>query len=265
VVLEGDRLEPIFTDVPGQWGTIWLFNGSLENEITYALIKNATIGVLAEGNQDAPTDKLTISNTRIYNSSAFGILGRASSITGENVVINNSGQSSFAGTFGGKYNLTHCTLANYWNNSFRQLPSVLVNNFLVDENNTVFTNDLDAANFNNCIIYGNDNPELLLESEDDSAFNFKFTNCLIRFNNDNLEGTGNYLFNDPLLFENVIFNQNPDFLDPFENRLIIGSNSAADGAANLTFAQQVPFDIRNISRTNSPDIGAYQSIIFNED
>ncbi|NNC45359.1 MAG: hypothetical protein HKN99_05705 [Winogradskyella sp.] len=265
VVLEGDRLEPIFTDVPGQWGTIWLFNGSLENEITYALIKNATIGILAEGNQDAPTDKLTISNTRIYNSSAFGILGRASSITGENVVINNSGQSSFAGTFGGKYNLTHCTLANYWNNSFRQLPSVLVNNFLVDENNTVYTNDLDAANFNNCIIFGNDNPELLLESEDDSAFNFKFTNCLIRFNNDNLEGTGNYLFNDPLLFENVIFNQNPDFLDPFENRLIIGSNSAADGAANLTFAQQVPFDIRNISRTNSPDIGAYQSIIFNED
>lgn len=265
VILEGDRLEPIFNNVPGQWGTIWLFNGSVENELNYAIIKNATVGVLSEGDQDAVTDKLTIRNSRIYNSSAFGILGRATSILGENVVINNSGQSSFAGTFGGKYNFTHCTLANYWNRSFRQFPSVLVNNFLVDEDNTVFTNNLDAANFNNCIIYGNDNPEFLLENEGDAAFNFKFTNCLLRFANDNLEGTTNYLFDDPIFYENNIFNQNPDFLDPFKNKMQIGNDSAANETASLPFAQQVPFDIRNISRTASPDIGAYQSIVFSED
>ena len=35
VVFEGDRLEPLFEDIPGQWGTIWLRAGSKENEINH--------------------------------------------------------------------------------------------------------------------------------------------------------------------------------------------------------------------------------------
>ena len=140
VILEGDRLEPLYEDIPGQWGTIWLFDGSENNTINYATIKNATIGVLSEFGQNDTNDKLSISNSQIYNSSAFGLLGRATSITAENLVINNSGQSSFAGTLGGKYNFTHCTIANYWNSSFRQYPSLLLNDFAVGENNTIFTN-----------------------------------------------------------------------------------------------------------------------------
>src|SRR5690606_2938451 len=208
VIFEGDRLEPLYEDIPGQWGTIWLFNGSVENEINFATIKNATVGILVEGNQDAPIDKLTINNSKLYNHSNFGVLGRATSITAENVVFNKSGQSSFAGTYGGKYNFTHCTIANYWSNSFRQFPSVLLNNFVVDENEVVFTNDLVEANFNNCIIYGNDNPEVILEEENGSTFNFKFTNCLIRFQNSGNNFTGpNYDFDDVNLYDNCIFNQ----------------------------------------------------------
>jgi len=105
VILEGDRLEPLFTDIPGQWGTIWLFNGSANNTINYATIKNSTIGILSEGNQAPTNDKLTITNSQIYNASSFGILGRATSITAENLVINNCGQSSFAGTLGGNTTL----------------------------------------------------------------------------------------------------------------------------------------------------------------
>jgi hypothetical protein len=33
VVFEGDRLEPNFSDTPGQWGTIWLTSGSKNHEI----------------------------------------------------------------------------------------------------------------------------------------------------------------------------------------------------------------------------------------
>lgn len=265
VIFESDRLEPDFENVPGQWGTIWLFEGSKDNLINYATIKNATVGVLCDGNQDAANDKLTITNTQIYNSSNFGILGRGTSIFGENVVINSAGQSAFAGTYGGKYNFTHCTLANYWDYSFRQFPTLLLNNFVTDENNTVFTNDLVEANFNNCIIYGNDNPELILDEENGSAFNFKFTNCLIRFEGNNTNFTGpNYNFNDVNLYENVIFNQDPDFKEPFENMLIIGNDSAANGKGNTTFANQVPFDILNINRTASPDLGAFQHITFED-
>ena len=265
VTFESDRLEPDFEDIPGQWGTIWLFDGSKDNTINHATIKNAIVGILCDGNQDATNDKLTISNTQIYNSGNFGILGRGTSISGENIVIDNAGQSALAGTYGGKYNFTHCTIANYWTSGFRQFPSLLLNNFVTDQDNNTFTNDLVEANFNNCIIYGNDNPELLLDEQNGSAFNFKFTNCLIRFEDTNNNFTGaNYNFDDSSLYENVIFNQDPDFRDPFANDLIIGDNSAANGQGNTTFANQVPLDILNVDRTGSPDLGAYQHITFEE-
>ncbi|WP_426430716.1 hypothetical protein ACPX19_14315 [Winogradskyella sp. HB-48] len=263
VILEGDRLEPLFEDVPGQWGTIWLFNGSENNSINYATIKNATIGVLSEFGQDDTNDKLTITNSQIYNSSAFGLLGRATSITAENVVINNSGQSSFAGTLGGKYNFTHCTIANYWNSSFRQFPSLLLNDFVVDENNTVFTNTTEAE-FTNCIIYGNDNPELLLENEG-NEFSFKFTNCLIRFDNTNLEGTGNYMFNDIMRYDGIIRNVDPDFENPFENLMRIGEDSGANDEGLIL--DPVGNDILGNPRGDAnglPDIGAYESVIFED-
>ena len=265
VIFEGDRLEPLFEDVPGQWGTIWLFEGSTNNTINYATIKNAAVGILSDGNGEDIVEKLSITNSQIYNSSNFGILGRATSIKGENLVINNSGQSSFAGTIGGKYNFTHCTIANYWNNSFRQFPSVLINNFLVDADNNIIVNDLLEANFNNCIIYGNDNPEFLIEKEGETPINFKFTNCLIRFDNSNNSFTQpEYDFNDNSLYENVVFNEEPDFLDVDTNQLIIGENSAANNQGNSIFANQVPVDILNNDRTFSPDIGAYQHIIFED-
>lgn len=261
VILEGDRLEPLYSDIPGQWGTIWLFNGSENNSINYATIKNATIGVLSEGNQSAVVDKLTINNSQIYNASNFGLLGRATSITAENLVINNCGQSSFAGTFGGKYNFTHCTIANYWNSSFRQFPSLLLNDFVLDENGMAVTNDLTEANFNNCIIYGNDNPEFLLENEG-SVFNYKFTNCLLRFNNNNLEGSGNYDFDDTTFYVDNVYNQNPDFKDPFENLMQIGEESGAININTTTFG--VNEDILGESRLGSIDAGAYNFTVFDD-
>ena len=265
VIFEGDRLEPDFANVPGQWGTIWLFDGSENNTINYATIKNATIGILGDGNANAAIDKLTITNSQIYNSSNFGVLGRNTSIKGENLVINNSGQSSFAGTLGGKYNFTHCTISNYWNNSFRQFPALLLNNFVLDEDNTALLADLTEANFNNCIIYGNDNPEFIIDEIEDAGvvFNFKFTNCLVRFPEGNPNFSGpNYDFNDSSKYEFMIFNQDPGFRNGIENDLIIGEESAANNQGNTAFSDLVPLDILSIDRTTSPDLGAYQHILF---
>jgi hypothetical protein len=263
IIFEGDRLEPAFSDVPGQWQTIWLFNGSTNNTFNHVTIKNSTVGILSEGNQD-DASKLNITNTQIYNSSNFGILGRATSINAENLVINKSGQSSFAGTFGGRYNVVHSTLANYWNNSFRQFPSVLLNNYIVDEENTSFTNPLEEANFTNTIIYGNDNPEMLLDKDGDDTFNFKFTNCLIRFVDSNNNFTGaEYDFDNIELYENVIFNENPEFLDPFSNKLQIPIGSTTDGFGIV--AGNLFSDIIGTMRSTPSDLGAYESIEFEEE
>ena len=262
VVFEGDRLEPLYENVPGQWQTIWLFSGSTENVINYATIKNGTIGVLSDGNQQDPT-KLEINNSQVYNQSNFGILGRATSIIAENIVINNSGLSSFAGTVGGNYNVTHSTIANYWTSSFRQYPALLLNNFIVDSENTVTTNPLVAANFTNCIIYGNDSPELFLENKNSEDFNFKFTNSLIYFDDPN----GNFSspehdFSDTTLYENVIFNNNPQFLDPFNNKLNIPFGSPAEGAG--IFSGNLTKDITNTTRNSPPDLGPYNAIEFED-
>lgn len=264
VIFEGDRLEPGFSNIPGQWGTIWLFQGSVNNNINYATIKNAGVGIISDSNADAPNAKLTITNSQIYNSSNFGVLGRNTSISAENVVINNSGQSSFAGTEGGKYNFTHCTIANYWNNSFRQFPALLLNNFRETED-TIFLFDLTEANFNNCIIYGNDNPEFILDEVTDAGniFNFKFANSLVRFEDPNNNFSGaNYDFDDITRYENIRRNNNPDFKNPGNNEMIIGESSGAINFGMNPFSNNVPQDILNVNRTAAPDAGAYQHIIF---
>ena len=262
VVFEGDRLEPLYENVPGQWQTIWLFSGSTENVINYATIKNGTIGVLSDGNQQDPT-KLEINNSQVYNQSNFGILGRATSIIAENIVINNSGLSSFAGTVGGNYNVTHSTIANYWTSSFRQYPALLLNNFIVDSENTVTTNPLVAANFTNCIIYGNDSPELFLENKNSEDFNFKFTNSLIYFDDPNGNfSSPEYDFSDTTLYENVIFNNNPQFLDPFNNKLNIPFGSPAEGVG--IFSGNLTKDITNTTRNSPPDLGPYNAIEFED-
>ncbi|MBG7630844.1 MAG: hypothetical protein IZT56_10460, partial [Bacteroidetes bacterium] len=188
VIIEGDRLEPAFSDNPGQWGTIWLRAGSKNHSINHTIIKNASAGIIIDsiGSNTAPT--LTIKNTQIYNSSNFGILARETNIKGENLVINNSGQSSLACTIGGTYNFTHATFANYWSNGLRQFPSVLINNFFsYSENNQIITEtrDLHAANFTNCIIDGNSNIELIIDKVDGSVFNYDFKNNMIKFDDYN--------------------------------------------------------------------------------
>lgn len=262
VIFAGDRLEPFYENVPGQWQTIWLLDGSVENEFNHSTIKNGIVGIITDGNQ-ANSDKLNITNTQIYNSSNFGILARASSIVAENVVINNSGQSAFAGTYGGSYNFTHSTLVNYWNTSFRQFPAVYLNNYIVDEDNVVFTNPLDQANFTNCIIYGNDNIEFIADRDEDNVLNFKFTNCLLQFNDISNIFTGPlYDFNDTNYYEDILLNQDPQFLNPDLNLLQIPNGSPADGFGIL--AGSLTTDILGNPRGTPPDLGAYESTVFPE-
>ena len=72
------------------------------------------------------------------------------------------------------------------------------------------------------------------------------------------------MFEDPTFYDSIIFNEDPDFEDGFENLMRIGEDSGANGIGNMSFATQVPFDILNISRTASPDAGAFQSISFED-
>ncbi|WP_196885097.1 right-handed parallel beta-helix repeat-containing protein [Aureivirga sp. CE67] len=269
IMIEGDRLEPALSDVAGQWGAIWLREGSQDNQINHTVIKNATIGLLIDSNGNGVDPNLTIKNTQIYNNTNYGILAREANILGENLVINNSGNASLAATIGGTYNFKQCTFANYWRSGLRQFPAVLVNNYYTVVENGIETKiakDLYEANFTNCIISGSSNIELIVDRVEETLFGYNFKNNLIQFNDvgGNYAEIPEYNFSDLEHYQDNIFNEKPMFKDPYENELVIGQDSPVVDKADQQTAQQVPFDILGVDRTANPDIGAYQHQLLDD-
>jgi hypothetical protein len=265
VIIQGDRLEPFYEDVAGQWGTIWLRAGSRNHEISHAMIKNNTIGLLVDSIGGITEPTLKIDNTEIYNTSNFGLLGRSAHIAGNNLVIGNNGLASLACTLGGNYDFTHCTFANFWSGSIREYPAVLVNNYeRLQGTGELIAYDLLAANFTSCIMEGNQNIEFLLEKSDEASFSFNFRNSLLRFDDPNgfYSNDPLYDFDDMSKYQNNIFNGEPDFRDINAHDFQIGDESEANAKADLQAAQQVPYDILGVNRSISPDIGAYQHVTF---
>lgn len=262
VLIEGDRLEPAFENTPGQWGTIWLKPGSKNNRIENAIVKNATHGFIVDSLTSDSSPTLTIKNTQIYNSSNFGLIGRASAIDGQNVVINNSGLASLACVSGGRYNFTHSTFVNFWNTSIRTFPSVYINNYS-QSSEPKETMDL-IANLTNTIIDGNNNIELEIDYIEGSQIDYFFKNNMIKFDDYNGAYTNDiiYNFDDTNHFIDNIFNGNPDFKSPQTNAFIIGENSDGNEKAALDGTLVVPLDILGVLRSLPSDIGAYQHIEF---
>ena len=261
IIFEGDRLEPDFSNIPGQWGALWLTDGSTNNEFSYATIKNSAVGILMDSNDGDET--LTLKNVQLYNNAISGILARTGNVYGENVVINNSGQSSLSLSLGGIYTFNHCTFGNYWTNSFRSFPAVQIQNFIQISATEALTADL-TATFNNCIVYGNDQRELGLFRVEDTSFDVNFTNSLIRFEDPNGDFTDNplYDFGNSLLFTDIVLNEDPLFQDSRLNNFNIElGSSAADGIGKPGV---MPFiDLNNTTRSaTAPSAGAYESIVF---
>ena len=260
VIFEGDRLEPGFSDVPGQWGTVYLRQGSTNHRIKNLTIKNAIIGLLVENNFGTP---MTIENTQIYDCSNVGLLGRAATIEGKNMVINTAGVASLACTLGGSYEFKHCTFNNNWASS--KQVAVTVDNYYTDTTtNQQIAFDLIKADFKNCIIFGSNQIELLVNKSTDTSkqFNKLFSKCQIKFNNTNNQFTNNpdYAFiNDAA---EIIKNGIVDFQNISKNKLFIGADSASK---NFGVDVGVPFDILGNPRNGVFDLGAYNSIIFPAD
>ena len=280
VVFEGDRLEPEFADVPGQWGSIYILSAN-ENTINHLTLKNAVVGIFMDVLlSDDVQPKLTIANSQIYNCANFGILTRHAVINGDNLVANNAGQASVALTQGGTAKFRNCTFANYFG-SFNQVP-VLINDYAdvnVEANGQPQVerriSDVNA-NFDNCILYGSSNFGASLENKfpADAEFKCVFNHCLFKF-----VDFSNQLKNNPLyptitndvnlvLYNECViakssFQDKPDFQDPLHNKLNIGPASVAINKGDT--ATQLPLDILGFSRAEKTDIGAYVNQEFTEE
>lgn len=251
VVFEGDRLEPEFADVAGQWQTIWLTAGSTGNEIENVIIKNSVVGLNIDSNDG---NFMTLKNTQIYNSSLIGIYAKTAKIQGENIVVNYGGIAALACTLGGSYEFKHCTFNNNWSSS-RQV-AVILNNYYEDENGAQVPFDLVQANFKNCIIYGSNTFELSLDSGTSGQFNHSFTKCLVKFGT-STNPLYSFIFDNP----EIKRNENPKFLNIQNNQLNIGDDSAARGFGDDV---GVANDILGNVRNNPFDVGAYNWTTFED-
>ena len=259
VTFEGDRLEPDYADVAGQWGTVWFLPGSNGNNIKNLTIKNATVGMLISGNDGTATPTIDMTNVQIYNCTNVGILARTGNIIGKNIVVNNCGQASLACTEGGSYDFTHCTFANYWPSPSQ--ISLVVNDYY-ETNSSVVTVNLTKANFKNCVFYGSSNISIGLEKKG-TTFDYQFENCLIKVIDFNNQFATNPLYPNTnttnytgCIIATSSNTSTPDFKKVAKNNFSLLSTSTAIGNANLAFSTFD--DILGNSRAPSSDIGAYE-------
>ncbi len=250
VTFQGDRPEDYYENLPGQWDRIWINEGSVDNIINYAIIRNGFIGLQTELLSSDMGNKNIISNTIIENMSGVGILNRAHSIDAENILINNCKQYCLAITMGGEHEFRHCTFANYWSYDTRKTPTVYINNYYKDNLDQVHPFDLDAS-FYNTIVYGGNEEEIIIDNNDDGGtFDFVFDHGLIKSQQD---------ISDATQWISILKNDSPDF-DNTSNTsdYHIGENSAAIDAGKAGIAPTL--DLDGVSRdASTPDLGAYEN------
>ncbi|TGE21234.1 right-handed parallel beta-helix repeat-containing protein [Hymenobacter aquaticus] len=174
----GDRLEPFYNDVPGQWAGIQFDPGSSRNSVVrYAEIKNSSFGLLVYNPENLqPRPRVTVENTVFKNISGAGltfasggqsfdgagILGIGAEFTLTNCLFTNCGEYAILGLAGGTYNLNFCTIANFTPAFRRETESVAITNEGVLK--SVPGPLLTRVSIRNSIVWGSVEEELLFKN-----------------------------------------------------------------------------------------------------
>jgi len=230
VTFQGWRREPYYSRVPGQWFGIWFFDGSLNNQISYALIKNAyrSLQVGEVGKINDVKSNLLINNCRIQNVVDYGILALQSGVLAINNQFADCGEVGFAGYQGGFYELWHNTFGESGNNPFRrETPMVAFTDHFPPNENWAFGAPFSAKLVNNIITGGNVN-----------ELNF-------------VSRTGGQVRFDTLLYGNIIKSKDFDFFKT-SNR----SKMNQQITSNARFKAQLNYNFRPDSLTFSQAFGA---------
>jgi hypothetical protein len=247
VRMQGDRLQPGFEEIPGQWGGIHLLKDSKNNVIKNAIIKNAQVGVRVDSLSNNINPKLKISETLIQNCAAIGILGITTSIEATNVAIARCGSNGFVGYFGGNYMLKHCTIASGFLGG-RSQAALAFNNIERDNNDRFVKSYPLGFSIQNSIVFGPLDDEFILDIDNNGN---PANPSLIEYS---LIKTD--LFKTILNNNNNIINSNPQLENPRESKLNPLGTSVVKGKGR-PLSPAVPTDIEGKNHNNPPDMGAY--------
>jgi hypothetical protein len=257
VTFQGTRLEADYNEIPGQWGKIWLWPGSKNNVIDYAIIKNGGIGLQVDTVVTSGTPTLKLSNTIIRNMTAAALYGQGAHIWSNNCVFGNCGQYVAALTIGGKYKFEHCTFGNFWSGSeARSTPLLVMNNYYVN-GSTAYLRPVDSCYFKNCILYGDLPDEIGFDTTTlatPGTYNckYQFDHCMLKTTKTitGASAAGHYFTS----YKNL----NPGFKNVTAGNYRLESTS---GVLNLGASTTIVFDLDNNFRdTAIPDLGAYEYV-----
>ena len=246
VIFEGDRLEAFYKEVPGQWYGL-RFIEAKPCTIDYSIIKNGTVGVQIDStSNNAGLATVTLKNTKILNHAVYGIWENAGAkLYGENLVTNNCAVHSFFMFAGGDYEFNNCTFANYTTVT-RNTPLFRIQNYYTYAG-SVIARAIPQGLFRNCVIYGNNADEFLMDLNTSVTVNMLFSNCVIK-NSSTSSGSS---------FNLIRWNQDPEFESTSESKL--GFTSSSSSLSNFGANFGVLNDIKNVVRNAStPDVGAYE-------
>ena len=248
VVFQGDRLEPLYDNVPGQYYGIY-FNQALPSIIDYAIIKNGTSGIHIYSEESNIADyAVTIKNSKIFNHSSYGIfLFDGASIKGENLLVSKNGYHSLLVLKGGRFNFNHCNFMGY---GFAQSPAIGIRNYYDDP---ALGSDITEGVLYNCVISGNLETEIVMDTIQNPSgqFNFDIKHCFLQAEEQYQDS----------FYENCIWrialdnNVLPDFNNISEYDFGFPNGSVLQGAG---FSTSVFSDILGNFRNNPPDIGAVE-------
>lgn len=245
VTFQGDRLEQDYDNVPGQYYGVYLDSAD-QCVINHAQIKNGITGIHVESKLGGSSNTtLTLRNTEIWNNASYGmLLFDDPKIVAENVLIHSNAIHAMIVLQGADMKFTHCNLLGYGGGD-GSYPAVGMRNYYTTNGVTTLTDIV--GEFNNCVIYGAGDEELVMDTIDQGGVNisFLYRNCDIR-----LPSSNNPMFN------NCLFNQSPAFKDTGADDFELWSTSALRDAGNPLFS--IALDLIENARDPNPDIGVYE-------
>ena len=254
VVIQGDRLEAYYQDIPGQWEQILMMDGrsGADHRISHAIIRNGTIGLNCQSTLKVTECALRIDNTIIENQSSYGLHSILYPVEAKNFVIANCGYGNFW-AFGGDYRFVHGTLCNFWSADEHDdnKNAIFVANRAIDANDEVFYYPFHME-MDNCIVYGKQKDEFKGVFGPDADSSYIFDHCLIKSEKYNGDMPG---------FSHCLFNLDPLFVNQAKPDCHIDSiASPVIGMGNPIYGNEVPYDLDGNSRIGAPDMGAYQYV-----
>ena len=253
VIFTGDRLDEGYKDLPASWPGIYFRGSSKNNNLSYAVIKNAYQAIVTEKPSLNANPKVILHQCIVDNAYDAGLLCVNSSLQADNSLISNCG-SNIILSYGGIYNFTHCTVAAYSNNYLiHKNPVLNVNNFL-NQSGILLTADLNAV-FRNNIFWSDggmvDN-EVVVSKQGASAFTVLFEKNIYRALTDPANSTlsGNKINTEPSFDSIDVSKKIYDFR--------ITKNAFAPGI-NAGVLTVFPKDLDNNTRNiGLPDMGCYE-------